>query len=212
VSASTVQKQVARLAKPGRSVYFCSACDPHRVPMADDHVHQAQCRRARSANGGAFQSVEPSSTTMISTGPQSLSVQRRDRGVNKPGAAVESRYNHADQSVAGGPRLFVASRRTRLEKTKRKTCSEECRISRTEKASRNKTGSGKQMHHFEHTGYPPAAAAPGLTDIRRHRASQQNDWTGNESAFLRGSQVISTVGRSRAVEPRLPSTDMSPTT
>src|SRR5262245_60432877 len=65
--------------------------------MADDHVHQA----ARA--GPLRHGPRPVRRAVIHDDDfersQGLSMQRRDRGA-KPGAAVESRYDHADRSLA----------------------------------------------------------------------------------------------------------------
>ena len=132
VSASTVR---SRSPLANRAAAFIAALRPQRVPWQMT-MSTRPSARARSATA-RVSSVEPSSTTMISNGRKVCWLQRRDRGT-EPGAAVESRYDHADRSVARRHSVASSPRAEQSQRKQRQRSSEECRISAPRKrAGRN---------------------------------------------------------------------------
>ncbi len=137
------QKQIAA-GKPGRSVY-CRAAPAPRA-MTNNHVDQSQ--RPSPLRDSARLVDRAVIHDDDFDRPQGLPVQRRDRGA-EPGAAVESRYDHADRSAACGHSIAWSAHAEKSQRKQRQRIARNVEYQHRE-GEQQQIGSGEQLHHFEH--------------------------------------------------------------
>ena len=143
VSASTVK---SRSPEANRAAAFIAALRPQRVPWQMT-MSTRPSARARSATA-RVSSVEPSSTTMISTGNKVC--RRSDVMVgSSPEPPLKVGMITLTVALPGGTPVFRRRAPNNANETSDSVKRGMSNIS-TEKASKNKLVSGKQLHHLDH--------------------------------------------------------------